>query len=175
MSHVYVTSDWHIGHTGIHEKFRTQFASVEDHDYYILNRARDRITKRDILVVVGDVTWTADGLQKIKDMEFPCRMIMVAGNHDNLPASDYLQVFEDVRGAWRYKKYWITHVPIHPQELYRGKNIHGHCHRGGPFEVEGDTNYFNAILEFNDYMPINMQEVGQIIADREKEGGKTCS
>lgn len=166
MSCVYVTSDWHIGHKGITEKFRTQYPTDDAHDYDILKRARDRLTKKDTLVVVGDVTWTKDGLQKIKDAEFPCRMIMVAGNHDTLPTEAYLQVFEQVHGALRYKKYWITHIPVHPQELYKCMNIHGHCHRGGPYEVEGDTRYFNAILEFNDYMPVNMQKVGNIINDR---------
>ena len=169
MSHVYVTSDWHIGHTGIHEKFRTQFVSERDHDDYILSRARQMVTKRDVLIVVGDATWTLDGLQKIKDAEFPCRMILVAGNHDTLDASEYLEVFTDVVGVYAYKKYWITHMPVHRQELYGRSNIHGHCHRGGPWEVNKEKEYFNAILEFNDYAPVNMQEVGNTIVRRRVE------
>ena len=166
MSHVYVTSDWHIGHTGISTKFRTQFSSDEEHDDYILGTARAVVTKRDVLIVLGDVALTKAALLKIKDMEFPCRMLLVRGNHDGLSTMDYLHVFDEVYGAWKYKKYWLTHIPIHPQELYNGMNIHGHCHRGGPYEVGGDTRYFNAILEFNDYMPVNMQVVGQLIHDR---------
>ena len=165
VSNVYVTSDWHIGHSRIHEKFRTQFVSESDHDSYILKRARDTVSKRDILIVLGDVTWTSEGLQKIKDADFPCKMIMIAGNHDDLPMADYLTVFDEVRGAWKYKKYWMTHIPIHPQELYRGKNIHGHCHAGGP---DGES-YFNAILEFNDYAPVSMMEVGNTLASRPTE------
>ena len=75
-------------------------------------------------------------------------------------------MFDEVHGALRYKHYWITHIPIHPMELYRGQNIHGHCHRGGPYEAEGDTNYFNAILEYNNYMPVNIREVGKIMEER---------
>jgi len=125
------------------------------------------VTKRDILYVLGDVTWSHKGLQKIKDAEFPCKMIMVGGNHDTLKATDYLQIFDELHGAIRYKGYWFTHIPVHPMEL-RGKlNVHGHCHRGGPYEGDDeDTRYFNAILEYNDYMPINMQKVGTIIQDR---------
>lgn len=169
MSRVWVTSDWHIGHSGISNKFRTQFPSDDAHDDHILGTMRACVTTRDVLIVVGDVTWTKVGLQKIKDTEFPCRMIMIGGNHDTLPMGDYLSVFDKVYGAYRYKKYWITHIPIHPSELRSKLNIHGHCHQGGPYETDKDTRYFNAILEFNDYMPINIQKVGEIINSRYEE------
>jgi calcineurin-like phosphoesterase family protein len=42
----------------------------------------------------------------------------------------YLKYFEDVRGFLRYKQMWLSHCPIHPQELYRCKlNVHGHIHK----------------------------------------------
>ncbi len=174
MSHVYVTSDWHIGHTGIAERFRTCFPTDDVHDHAILRAMKYATTKRDVLYVLGDVTWTARGLQMIKDAGIPCRMIMVRGNHDTLPTTDYLEVFEEVHGALRYKKYWFTHIPIHPMELYRGYNIHGHCHRGGPWEVNAEPEYFNAILEYNNYAPVKMQDVGRIIKDRIDER-TTCT
>ena len=173
MSAVYVTSDWHIDHTGITDKFRTQFPNLATHDEYILSRAREKVTKRDILIVVGDVAMTKNGLNKIRERDFPCKLLLVRGNHDGLSTWDYLSVFDEVYGAWRYKKYWITHIPIHPMELYRGNNIHGHCHRGGPYEVEKDHRYFNAILEFNDYKPVNVQEVNRIMRERENESCTT--
>ncbi len=166
MSHVYVTADWHIGHTGITDKFRTQFPSLEYHDEYILHNMGGALTKRDILYVLGDVALSSHALNKIRAMNFPFKMYLVRGNHDQLPTAEYLDVFDEVYGAFRYKKYWFTHIPIHPQELFRGMNVHGHCHRGGPFETEEDTRYFNAILEFNDYMPVNMQVLGTIMAER---------
>ena len=167
MSHVYVTSDWHIGHSGITDKFRTQFPSDDAHDDYILGCARAVVTKRDVLIVIGDATWTETGIRKIADTFFPCKLILVRGNHDTLPINDYLRVFSEVYGAYAYKKYWLTHIPIHPQEMYGRHNIHGHCHRGGPYETLRDTSYFNAILEFNDYLPIRIERVGEIIKERE--------
>jgi len=159
VSHVYVTSDWHIGHTGITSKFRTEFPTDEVHDSAILRAMKLATTKRDVLFVLGDVTWTQSGLQKIREAEIPARMIMVRGNHDTLPTIDYLSVFDEVEGAYRYKGFWFTHIPIHPQELFRGGNVHGHCHRGGPWETNQEAGYFNAILEFNDYAPVNMEVV----------------
>ena len=169
MSHVYVTSDWHVGHKGITDKFRTMFCNQLDHDESIIYGARAVVNKRDTLIVLGDVTWTKEGLQQIIDAEFPCKMVMVRGNHDTLPTEEYLKVFSEVYGAYRYKKYWLTHIPIHPMELYRGSNIHGHCHRGGPYEVHKDPNYFNAILEFNDYLPVDMRQVGNEMVRRKED------
>ena len=150
MSHVYVTSDWHIGHNGITDRFRTQFPNIDAHDEYILNRVRETVNKRDVLYVLGDAFWTHKALNKVLAAEIPCRMYLVRGNHDTLTAGDYLHVFKDVYGAFRYKKYWFTHIPIHPSELYRGKNVHGHCHRGGPNQTQKADDwesYYNAKLD----------------------------
>jgi len=164
MSHVYVTSDWHLGHTGVSDKFRKQFFSDREHDEYIVANAQSTVTKRDVLYILGDVAFNKGKLDMLHEIK--CRKILVRGNHDTLPISDYLEVFDEVYGAYKYKSYWLTHIPIHPMELYRGVNIHGHCHRGGPFEVHGDPYYYNAILEYNNYMPVNMQVVGSLIQDR---------
>ena len=166
MSHVYVTSDWHFGHKKI-TGFRTQFSSMEDMEDNILSNFLSIVTKRDVLYCLGDMAFDLRGLEKISTL--PCRKILIRGNHDCLKTLDYLSVFDEIEGAFRYKKYWFTHIPIHPSELYRGNNVHGHCHNGGPAEHQiGDKwqHYFNAILEFNDYLPINMQKVGQEFVDR---------
>jgi len=166
MSHVYVTSDWHIGHSGITDKFRTQFPNTAYHDDYILANAREKVTKKDVLYVIGDAFWTLAARDRILEEEFPCKMILVRGNHDILPIEEYLKVFDEVHGALSYKGFWLTHIPIHRQELYRRHNIHGHCHRGGPWETNKESEYFNAILEFNDYAPVNMQQVKKIMTER---------
>jgi len=168
MSHVYVTSDWHFGHKEV-TKFRTQFPNGNYHDDYILGNALAILTKRDVLYCLGDMAFTMEGLAKIA--EVPCRKILVRGNHDTLSTAQYSEVFDEIEGSFRYKKYWFTHIPIHPSELYQRKNIHGHCHRGGPAESQADphwSSYFNAILEFNDYLPVNMQQVGTIMQERYK-------
>jgi len=164
MSNVYVTSDWHFGHAGITDKFRTQFPNLAFMEDYILGNCLGIVRKRDVLYCLGDMAFTLSGLEKIA--EIPCRKILVRGNHDTLSTEDYLTVFDEVEGCYRYKKYWFTHIPIHPTELFRGMNIHGHCHSGGPYETEGDTRYFNAVVEYTDYQPVNMQVVGTIIKER---------
>lgn len=168
MSHVYVTSDWHFGHKGI-TRFRTQFPSMEYMEDCILGNCLLTVKKRDVLYCLGDMAFDMRGLEKLH--EIPCRKILVRGNHDTLTTEQYLTVFDEVEGCVKYKNYWLTHIPIHQSELYRGKNIHGHCHRGGPNQTqnsEGWENYYNAILEFNDYAPITIQEVGTKLQEQWK-------
>lgn len=167
MSRVYVTSDWHLGHKGISNKFRKEFSTDEEHDGVIYDNAHSVLTKRDTLLCLGDMAFTLEGLEMIRAL--PGRKILVRGNHDEFPLDRYVGVFDDVRGAMSYKGAFLTHIPIHPMELYRGANIHGHCHKGGPFEMlEGECcrSYFNAILEFNDYTPVPMDEVWEILDAR---------
>ena len=164
MSRIYVTSDWHLGHRGIAYKFRKVFGSDHQHDYTIMDNAGKVLTKRDVLLCLGDMSFTLEGLQAIGTL--PGRKILVRGNHDTLEMKHYNAVFDEIHGAYRYKNAFFTHIPIHPMELYRGFNIHGHCHRGGPRELQkGDDwkSYYNAILEFNNYELVNLQYIFKVL------------
>lgn len=166
MSQVYVTSDWHFGHKGI-TRFRTEFESLRHMEKYIMDKARERLAKNDILIMIGDIAFTVESLQYLRRLK--CRKILVRGNHDRLNVKEYLPIFEDVQGAMKYDHHWITHIPIHPTELYRGANVHGHCHRGGPYETQSGEEwwrYYNAILEYNNYRVVPWEEVKQTIKDR---------
>ncbi len=170
MSHVFVTSDWHFGHKNV-TRFRTQFESMVAMEDVILERCLEAVTKRDTLYCLGDMAFDQRGLDKLRDI--PCRMILIRGNHDTLSTSAYLEVFDEIHGAFQYKNYWMTHIPIHPSELRRKPNIHGHCHAGGPREHQlgGEWDqYFNAILEFNDYRPVSMMTVGNTVRDAVFDG-----
>jgi calcineurin-like phosphoesterase family protein len=110
--------------------------------------------------MIGDMSFTEQGLQMIDTL--PGKKLLVRGNHDVLPFDMYLGVFDDILGAYRYKGAFITHIPIHPCELYRGYNIHGHCHNGGPRERqigEDWRSYYNAILEYNDYKLVPVDHI----------------
>lgn len=160
MSIVYVTSDWHLGHKGIADRFRTRFDSDRHHDHYIVEGARGVLTKRDTIFMLGDMSFTVEGMEMIGSL--PGRKILVRGNHDVLHMDQYNAVFDEIHGAYRYKGCFLTHIPIHPMELYRGGNVHGHCHRGGPRELQkGDEykQYYNAILEYNGYNIVPWKKV----------------
>jgi calcineurin-like phosphoesterase family protein len=103
--------------------------------------------------VLGDAAFTVDGLESFRAL--PGRKILVRGNHDELPVQMYLSVFEEVYGITRYKKSWLTHAPIHPDELRGKSNIHGHVH----LNTIPDARYVNVSAEVIAYTPVNYRDV----------------
>ena len=181
MSKVYFIGDLHFGHHGI-TKFRTQFPSEKVHRKFLWDTYNETITKRDVVYCMGDAAFTQEGLDSIKTL--PGRKILIRGNHDLLPVESYLEVFEEIHGTIAWKGLWLSHVPIHPTELYGRTNVHGHCHRGGPLDVHNCTStlrggqigtkatYFNTCAEFlpTPYKPIEYNHMLEIINDRIRKG-----
>ena len=132
MSLVYHISDLHMGHKNI-----LSFAGsdrggecVGTHDRWIIKQWNSVIRKRDTVFVHGDVAMTKEGLYACKKLNGTKKLIM--GNHDEFKIDEYLYTggfSEILPSLMRYKGTWLSHCPIHPDEL-RGKiNIHGHVHQ----------------------------------------------
>lgn len=184
MSNVFFIGDLHFGHAHI-QRFRTDFPSEAVHRQYLMDKWSATITRRDVVYVMGDAAFTKDGLDAIGQLAG--RKILLRGNHDLLPTDDYSVVFEEVLGALAWKGLWLTHIPIHPSELYGRSNVHGHCHRGGPTEVVSNLNtfrgvslgekatYFNTCAEHlpDKYTPIEYHEMRRIISEsiQDRESG----
>lgn len=162
MSNVWFLGDLHAGHKNIH-KFRTQFESEEEHFRTIRANYASVVTKRDKVFFLGDTAFTMERLQDIKS--WLGEKIEVLGNHSverELTTRDYLEVFDDVQGFMKYKEFWLSHAPIHPNELRGKTNLHGHTHSA----TIPDDRYFNCSLENINYRPISLHEIRQIIEQR---------
>lgn len=166
MSRTVVSSDLHLGHRNIC-KYRTQFATVEEHDDYIIARHKETIKKNDTYFCFGDVAFTKAGLMRIKEIH--CRRkVLILGNHEldnDITMEDLLEVFDAVYSLKKHKAYgakmWFSHCPIHPCE-FRSKefNVHGHQHDK---TVEDDLRYINVCVEHTDFGAVPLEKV---IADR---------
>ena len=154
MANIWFGSDFHFGHKRIAE-FRSEFISSEEENRNkILEDCCKHVTKRDILYVLGDAAFTMDTVGDFD--KIPGKKILVRGNHDLLDTQVYLKHFDAVYGIFKYKEFWLSHAPIHPQEL-RGKvNLHGHVHYDSvrlPFNPVTDvkqildTRYLNLCCE----------------------------
>jgi calcineurin-like phosphoesterase family protein len=132
---VWFTSDLHLGHA-LAAKARG-YTSIEDHDMDIITTLKSYIkTPRNILWILGDVAMKADSLNMLNSVgqrqvshKGTCRKILVRGNHDKFKLATYLQYFEEIYGFLKYKNMWLSHCPMHPQELYGKVNVHGHIHK----------------------------------------------
>jgi len=179
MSHVYFIGDLHFGHERI-TRFRP-FDTELEHREHIIAKWNTTIRKRDIVYVMGDVAFTVDGLESVGSLAGT--KVLIRGNHDLLPTDAYLEHFQQVYGMFKYKGMWLTHAPIHPQELYGRSNVHGHCHRSGPTDVTppmvdhngnvlSPATYFNTCAEHlpEPYHPIEYHRMMGLISERIKDG-----
>jgi calcineurin-like phosphoesterase family protein len=169
MANVWFCSDLHLDHENI-GKFRKHVSSPENNEELIFNAWESLVTKRDIVWVLGDACFSKASLYRLGKLKGEKRLIR--GNHDDkVSTQDLLKVFTTVEGLVRYKGFWMSHAPIHPDELRGKRNVHGHVH----YATVDDPRYFNACVEnVNALMGrplINLQELLTHL-DKRKEHGE---
>ena len=155
MSRVFFTSDWHFGHRSI-LKYR-DFDSIEEHDDTFIYNFNRVVGKRDIVFFMGDIAFSEEGLEKLKRLRHCQKKVFYLGNHDTLPTEKYLEYFDEVHAIRSYKNFWLSHCPIHSQEMRkRIGNIHGHLHasvlddsRRQYFDVSPEKHKFE-MVDFED-------------------------
>lgn len=155
MTTVFITSDWHLGHKNIC-KFREVFSSQKQHEELILKLYRQCVTKRDIVWFLGDIIFEPNYLQVVQDL--PGTKKLVLGNHDTdrgVDVADLCLVFDEIHGMAKYKHTWLSHAPIHQDELRGKSNIHGHTHN----HIVDDPRYYNVCLEHTEYRPKPYQNI----------------
>lgn len=162
MATVWFFGDAHLGHNNI-AKHRN-FVSNEWHDAMIKDNYHSVVTKRDTVYFMGDTAFTFDALDELATWTAE-RKILIVGNHDlerGINMRHLVEVYDEVYAFKRYKEFWLSHAPIHPDEL-RGKvNLHGHVHA----DTIDDKRYFNTSLENIDYTPINIEVIREILESR---------
>lgn len=150
---VFFISDLHFGHNHIHKFGHRPWAeSPELHDLTLVDRINDTVKKRDKLYILGDVAWSAKGAEALADIR--CQNIEVVwGNHD-MPRY-VLPYVQKSRGFFKYKDFWVSHCPIHPNELRGLKNIHGHVHHN----IVEDSRYISVCVDSCDGYPVAFDDI----------------
>ena len=158
MSKVWFTSDLHLGHINI-TRFRPQFSTAEEHHETILDNFLSVVGKRDKVFLLGDIVFKGAASYADRLGQLGANLILVKGNHDAL---DYWASM--VHGLTSYKECWLSHAPVHDQELEYRRNycIHGHLHGG----FINDPRYFNVSLEHTNYYPILASDVLDQLKER---------
>lgn len=175
---VFFIGDTHYNHNNIHEKFRTQFSSSEEHDEIIHENILSVSGKRYALWLLGDICFKQDSFPKIKEYTERFQQVhIVLGNHDHKLLANYATEHGAyVHGLVQKYNMWISHCPIHPQEMYRAKmNLSGHLHTNyvGKVYTEGtlglhipDPRYLCVSCEQVGYKPISLDGIRDIAHER---------
>jgi len=161
---VFFTSDIHLCHKAI-AKYRPEFKSLEEHDEHWLSKF-EKLGKRDIVFVLGDFLFDSPNyemyIQRIR--KFRCRIKLIMGNHDSkLLYQEINQKPQSPDGSielqlplFSYKNFWLSHCPIHPQEMRTRKgNIHGHLHNS----VLDDDKYFDVSPEKHNFDFVDFEKI----------------
>jgi len=167
MSKVYFMSDTHFGHNNILKMRDCGVKTVEEHDELLLNNTLEVLTKTDTLYLLGDVCFDMKAFHNVEKLaESVANIHIILGNHDNekgrknLPTiEDYLKLGFKISGLVRYKDAWLSHAPIHTDEL-RGKfNIHGHVHDRNI----NDDRYFNVSMDNIGFAPVSYEHICEFV------------
>jgi len=156
-NNVFFTSDLHLGHQMI---ARTRcFNSMDEHDGTLVENINQTVPKRSKLYILGDLAFSRNGLQWAKEIK--CDNIeLILGNHDMYPLTEYLKIATKIHGFRKYKTFWLSHCPIHPNELRdMDGNIHGHVHHFSDTTKIEDPRYINVNTEFHKHKPITFEAI----------------
>ena len=164
MNNIFFISDLHFGHKNlIHWRMPGVFKDIEEHDEWLIEQINSVVTQRDVLWILGDIAWNSQALKKVSKLQGSKHLIL--GNHDTLAITRYLEVCNAIRpGLFRYKNFWLSHAPVHPEELRGIKNIHGHVHSNS---IKNDM-YINVCVEALNGTPLALEDINVQVSHHEK-------
>ena len=165
MSRVFLISDLHFGHKNIigFTSRGRMVRSIEEHDELLIENWNAEVNKHDVVYVLGDVAWRSESAEKCLP-RLRGKKFLVSGNHDVWRWVS--GAFGKIYGAKEIDGSIMTHIPIHPQELYAPKrrwefNIHGHLHDEVVRDASGnrDPNYINVCCEHVGMRPVLLESL----------------
>lgn len=155
---VWFGADLHLGHKNIC-RYRSEFLSAEEHDERIMDMLNDAVNKRGTYYLLGDIAFTLETIEMLAKLNTHNNIKIILGNHDiegSRKISDWVNAgFRDIYALLKYKEFWLSHAPIHPDEL-RGKyNIYGHTH----YSKINDPRYRCVSMEQTDFKLISLEQI----------------
>ncbi len=121
----YLISDTHLNH----DRIKTWCDRPDDFTERIDKNVRDVVKPEDLLLHLGDIgIGKPDGYIAIINL-WPCRKVLVRGNHDQKSCQWYMDNgFDFACDGMIYRGTWLTHHPANALPEGTNLNIHGHLH-----------------------------------------------
>lgn len=173
---IYFTADLHFGHKRIIESTQRSFNSVEEMDAALITNWNSRITEKDEVYILGDITmkkqpeYVMDILNRLNGRKY-----LVRGNHDHfVDKAEFDQsLFEWVKDyhvmSYEKMKFVLFHYPIHEwDQSHRGSvHLHGHQHNKSDYNTKNAQNgllRYDVGVEVNNYAPVSIQKIISLFA-----------
>lgn len=160
---------WHVGDTHLDHRLITKYrkvSSAEENNELMVDMIVTKTKKRDVLWLHGDIFFSDKSVYEyapVISMNVG-QVNYILGNHDlqKLPIEKRKLAFQflldlgwNIHGIVKHNGMWLSHAPIHPDEL-RGKLCcHGHCH----LETIPDDRYINVSVDNTNFQLVNRQDI----------------
>lgn len=161
MSNVFFIGDMHFGHKNIIKYGRKYPDGTDPPNIDLLFDCQVECynsvvrKKKDVVYLLGDIWFDHVSLHRFAPQMNGIK-ILVKGNHDYLKAADYLLYCDDVHGLHKRYGVWLSHAPIHPQELRGCPNVHGHIHHKAQ---NVGSMYYNVNIDVAGFFPTSLDEI----------------
>lgn len=174
----YFISDTHFGHKNIITYDQRPFTFVEEMDAVMIKKWNERVTKKDVVYILGDFSWhrtekTIEILQQLNG-----RKRLIRGNHDRVRSAAVKKYFESIKDYDEIKigdqKIILCHysMPFYNSRFSGAILFHGHTHRNDEhlqeLKIEKQLHDLDipclmynvgAMQPYMDYTPRTMDEI----------------
>ena len=159
----WVIADTHFGHFNVIEYSQRPFKTVEEMDKILIQNWNNRVSKEDIVYMLGDFTLSRN-LDYIKSIveQLNGKIVLVMGNHDTRQPSKYVECgfHTAIRKPILVEpKVVLMHEPPLMENVVEGMvYIFGHVHEK-IIDIEALNNCFCVSVERTNYFPINLDKI----------------
>lgn len=164
MSCVWHVGDLHLGHKAI-TKYR-DVESVAHNNELMVENILKVVRKRDTLWLHGDIFFSSEVMYEYAPVlsERIGYLHLILGNHDfeRMPQAEKLLCLNylldlgyQIHGLVKNRGIWLSHAPIHPDELRGSLCCHGHVHTA----TIDDPRYVNVSVDNTGFAPVKRQDI----------------
>lgn len=168
MRNTFFTADTHFGHHNIIKFCSRPFANIEEMDEILVERWNNVVKVNDIVYHLGDIAWGSNGiLQYVPRLNGEIHVI--PGNHDRINQSNAF-VFNKVHPGYidikvsNHEPVTLSHfcMRVWHKSHFNSWHLYGHSH--GMLEPVGKS--WDVGVDANDYRPVHLDEIRQIMKNR---------
>lgn len=157
MGNVFLTGCTHFGHANIikFESKNRPFATIEEHDEYIVDSWNKTVGPDDTVYHLGDIVFPFKAMTYLGRLNGNKKAIF--GNHDRHPIEEYRKYFEIIGTAFRLDDILLSHYPVHPICFDHRELFNAHCHIHSL--LIDDPRYINVSVEHWDMRPVSIEDI----------------
>ena len=161
----FYTSDHHFNHKNIIKYCNRIFLSVEEMNYFMIQRWNEVVSKDDTVYHLGDFSFSStveDIALFVKKLNG--KIILIRGNHDRKSRASFLRAgFSEMYKKTAMIKDGRTNVILShkPLDVWEGKgdgfiHLHGHCHGN---EIPFIRDRYDVGVDCWNYYPMSLEKI----------------